>query len=228
MERLAAWSVHAFTATGTVMALLMVHFAYQGEVRTVLWLFLAAMVVDGTDGMLARRFRVKTVVPQIDGALLDNIVDYLTYAFAPMVLLWETGYLPDGAWGGVAAAIPLVASCYQFCRSDAKTDDHFFLGFPSYWNVVAFYVIVLQVSTFTTSMVLLICVVLVFVPIKYIYPSRTSTARGLNLSLAGAWLVCYALLLWQFPEPSAVVAGLSLLYVAYYVVASLALTARSR
>ena len=155
MERLAAWSVHAYTATGSVLALLMVHFAYQGEVRTVLWLFLAAMVVDGTDGMLARRFRVKEVVPQLDGALLDNVVDYLTYAFAPMVLLWETGYLPDGAWGGVVAATPLVASCYQFCRSDAKTEDHFFLGFPSYWNVVAFYVIVFELGTVATTAVLL-------------------------------------------------------------------------
>ena len=117
MERVAAWAVHAYTAAGVVLALLMVHFAYQGEVVTVLWLFLAAMVVDGSDGILARHFRVKEVVPQIDGALLDNIVDYLTYAFAPMVLLWATGYLPDGVWGGVVAAVPLVASCYQFSRS---------------------------------------------------------------------------------------------------------------
>ena len=140
--RAAAVAVHVYTATGVVLALLMVHFSYQGDVEAVLWLFLAAMVVDGTDGMLARRLHVKTVVPNFDGALLDNIVDYITYAFAPMVLLWANGYLPDGAAGGVVAAIPLLASCYQFCRTDAKTDDHFFLGFPSYWNVVAFYAIV--------------------------------------------------------------------------------------
>src|SRR4051812_9416700 len=106
MERLAAWAVHAYTASGAVLALLMVHFAYQGDTERVLWLSLVAMVVDGTDGFLARRFRVKEVVPQIDGALLDNLVDYLTYAFAPMVLLWAIGALPDGAWGGVVAAVP--------------------------------------------------------------------------------------------------------------------------
>ena len=112
-----------------------------------LWLFLAAMVVDGTDGMLARRLPGQGAwCREFDGALLDNIVDYLTYAFAPMVLLWATGYLPDGAWGGVVAALPLVASCYQFCRTDAKTDDHFFLGFPSYWNIVAFYVVVFDLG----------------------------------------------------------------------------------
>ena len=55
MERLAALAVHAYTAVGAVLALLMVHFSYQGEVRTVLWLFLVAMVIDGSDGMVARR-----------------------------------------------------------------------------------------------------------------------------------------------------------------------------
>src|SRR3954447_26411747 len=103
MERVWAWLVHAYTTAGVVLALLMVHFAYLGEVRTVLWLFLAAMVVDRTDGLLPRRWRVKELVPWFDGALLDNIVDYITYAFAPMVLLWTAGYLPEDPWGGIVA-----------------------------------------------------------------------------------------------------------------------------
>jgi phosphatidylcholine synthase len=96
--------------------------------------------------MLARRYGVKERLPWFDGALLDNIVDYLTYVFAPMVLLLQSGYLPDGNAGTVIAALPLVASSYQFCRVDAKTDDHFFLGFPSYWNVVAFYAIAMDLT----------------------------------------------------------------------------------
>ena len=91
--------------------------------------------------------KVKVVTPWFDGALLDNIVDFITYAFAPMLLLWANGYLPGGRLGGAIAAIPVLASCYQFCRSDAKTDDHFFMGFPSYWNIVAFYSIVLDLGT---------------------------------------------------------------------------------
>lgn len=226
-SRLAAVAVHVYTALGAVLALLMVHFSYAGEVELVLWLFLAAMVVDGTDGFLARHFRVKELVPGFDGALLDNIIDYITYAFAPMVLLWSAGFLPGGWLGGVVASIPLLASCYQFCRSDAKTEDHFFLGFPSYWNVVAFYVIVLDVSAAATATILLACVVLVFVPIKYLYPSRTRSARPLNLSLAGTWLVTYAVLLVQWPDPNPVVVAVSLLYVVYYVGASVVLTLRT-
>jgi phosphatidylcholine synthase len=193
-------------------------------VRTVLWLFLVAMVIDGTDGMLARRFHVKTVLPGFDGALLDNIVDYMTYALAPMVLLWANGYLPDGAAGGVLASIPLLASTYQFCRSDAKTDDHFFLGFPSYWNIVAFYVVVWELSTMVTTVLLLVLAVLVFVPIKYLYPSRTEKLWYANMTLSTLWLGLWAAITAALPDPPAVLVALSLVYVVYYVAVSLWLT----
>jgi phosphatidylcholine synthase len=222
--RLAAGAVHVFTATGAVLALLMVHFSYRHEVETVLWLFLVAMIIDGTDGMLARRFRVKEVLPGFDGALLDNIVDYMTYALAPMALLWANGYLPDGAAGGVVASIPLLASTYQFCRADAKTDDHFFLGFPSYWNIVAFYVVVWELSTVATTVLLLALSVLVFVPIKYLYPSRTEKLWYSNMTLATLWLALWAAITAALPEAPAVLVGLSLVYVVYYVVVSLWLT----
>ena len=176
MERVAAWAVHAYTASGAVLGLLMVHFAYQGEVRTVLWLFLAAMVVDGTDGILARHFRVKEVVPQIDGALLDNIVDYLTYAFAPMVLLWAIGALPGrrvgrGRRGDPAGRVLLPV------HPDRREDRRPLLpGLP----------VVLERRRLLRRRLRARCrrddrrwsccfAVLVFVPVKYVYPSRTET-----------------------------------------------------
>ncbi len=227
--RVAAGLVHAYTATGAVLALLMVHFAYQGEVRAVLWLFLAAMVVDGTDGFLARHFEVKTVMPGFDGALLDNIVDYMTYAFAPMVLLWANGYLPDGVLGGVVAAVPLLASCYQFCRTDAKTDDHFFLGFPSYWNVVAFYVVVARLRHRPHHRwCSLVCTVLVFVPVKYLYPSRTEKLWYLNMALSVLWMAVYAVIVALMPDQPTWLIVLSLIYPVYYVGVSLWLTVTFR
>jgi phosphatidylcholine synthase len=225
--RAAAWLVHVYTASGVVLALLMVHWSYQGRVEAVLWLFLAAMVIDATDGFLARRFRVKEVTPNFDGALLDNIVDYITYAFAPMVLLWTNGYLPSGTAGGVVAAVPLLASCYQFCRIDAKTDDHFFLGFPSYWNVVAFYAVVLSFDTVTTTVVIAVLTVLVFVPVKYVYPSRTEMLWTLNMVLSGLWLAAYAVIVALMPDPPLALVVVSLLYVAYYVAVSVWLTVRT-
>ncbi len=217
-------AVHVYTASGTVLAFLMVIAAFEGDAIRALWISLAALVIDGTDGMLARRLRVKETIPSFDGARLDDIVDYITYAFVPVVLLWTGGYLPEGTLGGALAALPLMASAYQFCRVDAKTDDHFFLGFPSYWNVVAFYVIIAGLSPTTTSIILTVCSILVFVPIKYIYPSRTKAFRRTNLAATAAWLVAYAVLLTQMPDPSMVLIWLSLLYIAYYLVSSIYLT----
>ena len=222
--RLAGAAVHLYTASGSVLGLLIVLAALEGNVVTALWLGLAALFIDGTDGMLARRMRVKQTIPWFDGARMDDIVDYLTYVFAPVVLLWTTDRLPDGPLGWVLAALPLLASCYQFCRVDAKTEDHYFLGFPSYWNVVAFYLIVLDVGTTGVAVTLVVLTVLVFVPIKYVYPSRTNQLRGLNVALATVWLATYAVLLLQYPDPHPVVVAASLAYLVYYAGVSLWLT----
>ena len=222
--RLAGIALHAYTASGSVLALLIVVAAMDGDAIRALWLMLAALVIDGTDGMLARRLRVSETIPWFDGARLDDIVDYLTYAFAPMVLLWTGDFLPSGWLGPALAALPLLASSYQFCRVDAKTADHFFLGFPSYWNVVAFYVVVLDLSEAVTAAVLVACAVLVFVPVRYLYPSRTKAFRRTNLALTAVWLVAYAVLLLQVPEPNPFVVALSLLYLVYYGALSVYLT----
>jgi phosphatidylcholine synthase len=224
--RLAGGLVHLYTSCGTVVGLLIVLAAIEGEAVTALWLGLVALFIDGTDGMLARRLRVKETIPWFDGARLDDIVDYLTYVFAPVVLLWTTGHLPDGPLGWVVAALPLLASSYQFCRVDAKTDDHFFLGFPSYWNVVAFYAIVLDLAPAALAALVVVCAVLVFVPVRYIYPSRMTSLRGFTLAFSALFAATYAVLLVQMPSPDPWVVALSLSYLAYYLGLSVFLTLR--
>jgi phosphatidylcholine synthase len=211
--RLRAVAVHLYTASGAVLALLILVAAFQGEAVKALWLMLASLIIDSTDGLLA-------------GALLDNIVDYMTYVFAPMVLLWSGGYLPDGNAGVVFAALPLLASSYQFCRVDAKTDDHFFYGFPSYFNVVAFYAIVFEPGPGALAAVLVVCSLLVFVPIRYVYPTRTIAFRRLSLTLTTLWLASYAVILVGMPEPDPVILGFSIFYLCYYFGLSLYLSAR--
>jgi phosphatidylcholine synthase len=221
-----AVAVHLYTASGAVLALLMLVAAFQGEAVKALWLMLASLLIDSTDGLLARRFRVSEALPFFDGALLDNIVDYMTYVFAPMVLLWSGGYLPEGTPGVVFAALPLLASSYQFCRVDAKTDDHFFLGFPSYFNVVAFYAIVFEPGAGTLAAVLVACSLLVFVPIRYVYPTRTLAFRRLSLALTALWLMSYAAILLQMPEPDPLLLTFSILYLFYYFGLSLYLSGK--
>src|SRR5215216_1094306 len=224
--RTKAVAVHLYTASGAVLALLILGAAFQGDAVRALWLMLVSLIIDSTDGLLARRLRVSEALPAFDGALLDNIVDYITYVFAPMVLLWSGGYLPAGTSGVVFAALPLLASSYQFCRVDAKTDDHFFLGFPSYFNVVAFYAIVFEPGPGALAAVLVVCSFLVFVPIRYVYPTRTIAFRGLSLSLTALWLVSYAVILLEMPEPDPLILGFSILYLFYYFGLSLYLSAK--
>jgi len=229
--RLRASAVHLYTASGAVLTLLILVAAYNGDAVLALWLLLAALVIDSTDGLLARRFRVKEFLPFFDGGLLDNIVDYMTYVLAPILLLWTTGYLPGGAFGVALAALPILASSYQFCRVDAKTGDdaetdHFFLGFPSYWNVVAFYAIVFDLSTWSIGAILLVCSLLIFVPIRYAYPSRTMTLRKLTLTLTTLWLVAYVGILLQMPDPSYILLAFSVFYLVYYFGLSLYMTGK--
>ena len=224
----AAFVVHLYTASGAVLAFLIVLAAGRGDVLQALWLGLIALLIDGTDGWLARRFRVSQMLPWFDGRRLDDIVDYLTYVFAPMLLLWARGYLPAGLGGILLVALCLLASGYQFCRVDAKTADHFFLGFPSYWNVIAFYVIVFKLVPGTVAAILLVCAILVFVPIRYLYPSRTVAFRPLTLILTGLWMVMYALILLQMPTPYLLLLDFSLFYLLYYVALSLYITYQAR
>ena len=130
-EQLCAAAVHAYTATGVIWGFLMIVAAFRGDATLALWVNLVAQIVDGTDGALARRFRVRETLPSVDGRRLDDIVDYLTYVFAPIVLLWELGYLPAGVAGIIVAVLPLLASSYQFAQADAKTEDHSFWASPA-------------------------------------------------------------------------------------------------
>src|ERR671929_217096 len=224
--RLRAVAVHLYTASGVVLALLILVAAFGGDAVRALWLMLVSLLIDSTDGLLARRLRVSEALPFFDGALLDNIVDYMTYVFAPIVLLWSGGYLPAGTAGVVFAALPLLASSYQFCRVDAKTDDHYFLGFPSYFNVVAFYAIVFHTGAGTLAVVLVVCSLLVFAPIRYVYPTRTRAFRKLSLTLTALWLASYAAILLQMPQPDPLILGFSILYLFYYFGLSLYLSGK--
>ena len=226
--RAAGWVLHLYTASGTVLALLAVIAVMDGDAVRALWILLIALFVDGTDGMLARRLRVKETIPTFDGARLDDIVDYITYAFVPMVLLWRGDYLPAGTWGTVIAAIPLRGLELPVLPHGREDRGPLLPGFPSYWNVVAFYVVVLELPAAVTATILVVCAVLVFVPVKYVYPSRTNAFRTVNLTLAGVWLVLYAVILADVPHPQPLAIGLSLAYVAYYAVVSVYLTLASR
>ena len=211
----AAWGVHAYTASGAVIAFLAL--AAIGEQRfadVFRWLGVA-LAVDCTDGALARAVGVKRVLPYYDGSRLDDIVDYLTYVVVPVVMLYEAGFFPADHAKWIAAA-PLLASAYGFCRSDAKTEDHYFRGFPSYWNVVALYAYALRISPAVTAAWVLILSILVFSPLKFLYPSRAPRFRKSSIGLGAIWGAVMTYAVWTLPEAPALLVWASLAYPAYY------------
>ncbi|HZP40706.1 MAG TPA: CDP-diacylglycerol O-phosphatidyltransferase [Candidatus Binatia bacterium] len=221
----AAWAVHALTASGAAAGVLALLATERGDAATAFWWMAYTIVVDSVDGTLARAIGVKRVVPFFDGTLLDNVVDYFTYVIVPVLFLLYMDLLPRE--GGVVAALcPVMASAYGFCRTDAKTADHYFTGFPSYWNVVAFYLYALGWPPVLNAVVLVALSVAVFVPVRYVYPSRTAALRPVTLALALAWgaVVLYVLARLDSAPRSLVVASLA--FPVYYVGLSLTLHAR--
>ena len=130
MNLFSAWLVHLYTASGALAGFFSTLAIFAGDYRQALLWMVAATFIDATDGVLARRARVKERTPGFDGGRLDDIVDYVTFVFVPALFLYQSGALPYGWAGGVAAAI-LLSSAYGFAAADAKTNDHFFTGFPS-------------------------------------------------------------------------------------------------
>ncbi len=225
MLALLPWIAHLYTATGTVWALLATAATFAHNFRSAFIFLAVATFVDSTDGVLARAFKVKERLPQFDGALLDNIIDYMTYVFVPALIVWQADVVPVPL--PVCAAM-LLSSAYGFAHTAAKVEagDHFFTGFPSYWNIVVLYLYILQLPQAANAAILVVLAILVFVPIRYLYPSRTKTLQMPTLILGAAWAALTTWMIFRLPATDGPWAALSLVFPAWYVGLSLWLHGR--
>jgi phosphatidylcholine synthase len=219
------WIAHLYTATGTVLALLATAMTFAHNFRSAFIFLVVATFVDSTDGVLARAFKVKERLPQFDGALLDNIIDYMTYVFVPALIVWQANLVPVPF--PVCSAM-LLSSAYGFANTAAKVErgDHFFTGFPSYWNIVVVYLYILQLPPIVNAAILSVLAILVFVPIRYIYPSRTKTLQLPTLILGAAWAALSTWMIFRLPATDGPWTALSLVFPAWYVGLSLWLNGR--
>jgi phosphatidylcholine synthase len=194
------------------------------NLRRAFVLMMVATAIDATDGWLARKARVKDVLPSFDGRALGDLIDFHTYTSVPLLLMWRAGILPGAATS--ILILPLLASAYGFSQTNAKTDDGFFLGFPSYWNIVAFYAYVLAPPAWLSAAVILTCTVLTFVPTRYIYATRGGPFAAIVNTGAAVWFVAIGLILRE-PRGSAIgLATASLAYPILYLALSAFVTGR--
>lgn len=217
------WCVHLYTGLGLVaaaaIAVLLVHGDAESFRRAFLLMAIATLI-DSSDGALARMVRIKEVVPGFDGRRLDDIVDFLNYTFLPLLLIWRAGLVPEHS--ALVLLLPLLASAYGFCQTKAKTDDGYFLGFPSYWNIVAFYLYTLQPLPHWLALgVVVVLALLTFVPSLYLYPSQRGKLNRMMALLGVAWAALLVWILCTMPaDPTRPLAWVSLFYPIAYLGAS--------
>lgn len=222
-----AWGVHLYTAMGLVVAGAIAYVLVSSDpmrFRDAFLLMGVGILIDATDGWFARRVRVKEVLPGFDGRRLDDLVDFLNYTCLPLFLIYQADLLPEHQSGWLL--VPLLASAYGFCQVSAKTDDGFFLGFPSYWNLVAFYLYAVQPPVWGTVTMLMTLAMLTFVPARYLYPTQPGSLNRISVILGAIWGIFLMAIMWNWSgeelgsDRSLRLIKLSLFYPAYYFAAS--------
>jgi phosphatidylcholine synthase len=225
-QRCTGWLIHAFTASGACIGLLALLAIYQHRFLLALWLMFATILIDAVDGVFARLIKIKEAVPEINGELLDNIVDFFNYTLVPCFFLMITELLPSD-WRIFCVMVITFASAYQFTQVDAKTSDHFFKGFPSYWNIAVFYLFFWQMDSMINVGILIVLAILSFVPIKYVYPSRLdylTNNKYLRLCMVFItilWGATTCALLWVYPQTNHFLVSASIGYMLLYIGISL-------
>ena len=196
LSKAPSYLVHVFTALGVVFGFLALLATVDGKIpEAFLWLA-AALFVDGVDGTLARAVNVKQNTPEIDGAILDNIIDYLNYVVVPVFIFYSLGMAPEQYLLLSCIAILLV-SCFTFTNTNIKTDDFYFSGFPAIWNIVVLYFYILESSEFTNLIFVILFCVLTFIPFKYVHPFRVVEFRKITLMITSIWMITTTILLFD-------------------------------
>lgn len=218
--KIRAFAVHVFTALGAALGLLALIFATGGHWAAMFLSLGLALIVDGLDGPMARRFKVAEVLPRWSGEGLDFVVDFITYVFVPAYAIAASGFLPEMLAIPLACVIVITGALY-FADGNMKTDDNYFRGFPAVWNLVAFYVFLLEPEPWAAAAGVLALAVLTFVPVRFVHPLRVKRLRIVNIVLMAAWavLAVMAVAADLSPGPS-VVAALSAIAL-YFLVAGL-------
>ncbi|MFY0662314.1 MAG: CDP-alcohol phosphatidyltransferase family protein [Shimia sp.] len=184
--RARALAVHLLTATGAVFAMLAMLAAVEGKWSLMFLWLVVAFFVDGIDGPLARHYHVKKNAPEFDGVLLDLIIDYLTYVFIPAYALFKSG-LMDGWTGWFAIIIITFASALYFADTRMKTKDNSFSGFPGCWNMLVIVIFAVEPNFWVSLALVTVLAVAMFLPIKFVHPTRTERWRLVTFPLALAW-----------------------------------------
>ena len=198
-DKIAAWAVHGFTASGAVLGFLAIISIFNNDLTSsFLWLGLA-LLVDGLDGTIARKVGVSDKATNIDGSMLDNLVDYLNYVIIPSLMIYWFQMVPNG-WEIIIPAGIFAVSLYTFANINMKTEDYYFSGFPALWNIVVLYFYILNTNQYINLIVIIFLSILTFIPIKFVHPLRVKKLRNITIFCTIIWSATTLKLVTTFPE----------------------------
>ncbi len=187
-ERIRAFTVHIFTATGAALAFLAMILATGGHWAAMFLCLGLALVVDGADGPMARAFDVRKALPRWSGETLDLVVDFTTYVFVPAYAIAASGLLPQ-LFAIPAGVVVVISGALYFADGEMKTKDHYFRGFPAVWNLAAFYLYLIEPPEWIAAVSVAALAGLSFAPIKFLHPLRVQHWRTFNIALLALWAV---------------------------------------
>ena len=198
-NKIAAWAVHGFTASGAVLGFLAIISIFNNDqVGSFLWLGLA-LLVDGIDGTIARKIGVTDKAPNIDGSTLDNLIDYLNYVIIPALMIYWFQMVPNG-WEIIIPAGVFAVSLYTFANINMKTDDYYFSGFPALWNIVVLYFYILNTNHYINLIVIIFLSILTFIPVKFVHPLRVKKLRNITIFCTVIWSATTLKLITTLPN----------------------------
>jgi len=211
-----AFAVHVLTASGAALALAALFYAARGQWTAMFVCLGLALIVDGVDGPLARRFKVAELLPRWSGDMLDLVVDFVTYVFVPAYAIAAGGLLPEFV-AVPAGMIIVVTGALYFADRNMKTADNYFRGFPTLWNAAAFYLFLLRPAPWLGAVVVATLAVMTFVPIKFVHPVRVVRLRALTIAALVLWSILAIVALVRDLAPGPWVAG-GLVLIALYLI----------
>lgn len=183
----AAWAVHAFTASGVFVGYLGLNAVIQERASAaILWL-IAALILDGIDGPLARRLDVGKRVPNLNGHSLDLIIDYFTCTILPVAFLDQFDMVPNYTTAPIAFAI-LAGGAIWMARTDQETPDRWFRGFPAEWNMIVPTLYLLEASPWLTLVICAVFCVLTLTKFEFAHPVSVNEHRRISITFMTFWL----------------------------------------
>lgn len=129
------------TLLGLCLGLTAIRFAFEERYEMAVYAIVAAAVLDGLDGRIARALKGTSRF----GAELDSLADFIDFGVAPAVLLYFWSLNEINSFGWFAVLVYVVACALRLARFNVALDDpdkpqwknDFFTGMPSPAGAIA-------------------------------------------------------------------------------------------